>query len=185
MRRNRKMSAVTIGLAAMASVATAMGVVAAAAAAPYVPARTGLFATWRGAQSAAGFKLMRPTNAHHLKRNSPISVARCEISKKKANKRLVTASYGLTAAANLTLSQNNSGGPCLKTSKAKRLGKVKVHGATATLIGDCDAPHLPRCSSKRIFMFLTWRSKGIFYQAMSFGEARATLISFARSAVRA
>lgn len=177
------MSAVTIGLAALASVATAISVAATADAAQYVPARTGLFKSWHGAQSAARFGLLKPTNIHHLKRNSPISVARCEISKKKAAKRLVLASYSLTAAANLTLSQNNSGGPCTRTRPGKRLGKVRIHGSTAILTGDCDAPHLPRCTSRRIFLFLTWRHKGVFYQASSFGESRRTLSAFARSLV--
>ncbi len=166
----------TIGLVVMASAATATS----AAAAPYVPARTGLFATWRGAQSAAGFRLVKPTYTHHLSRNSEISVARCEISKKKAGRRLVIASYGKTANANLTISQNNSNGRCTKNGRSKRLGKVKIHGATAILTGVCDAPHLPKCTSVKIFLFLHWRKNGVFYQASSFGERRGVIIAFAK-----
>ncbi len=170
------MASLTTGLVVMASVASA----ASAVAAPYVPARTGLFATWRGAQSAAGFGLLKPTDTHHLPRNGQISVARCEISKKKASKRLVIASYGTTANANLTISQNNSNGPCTRNGRSKRLGKVKIHGATAILTGVCDAPHLPKCTSVKIFLFLTWRKNGVFYQASSFGERRGVIIAFAK-----
>ena len=183
MHRNRMMSAVTIGLAALASATTVISATAADAA-PYVPAQTGLFATWPKAQSAAKFKLLRPTKTNHLSRNSPISVSRCEISKKKAKKRVVMVGFGATAAANLTISENNSGGPCSKLRPATRLAKLKIQGNSAVLVGDCNQPGLPKCSSKKIFLFLTWRHQGVYYQASSFGESRATLITFARGLAR-
>lgn len=175
-------------MASMATFAAAACVVTAApalaAAAPLRSAGTGLFSSWSGAQKAAGFQLMRPTKTFKLPIANKISVARCEISKKKAKKRLVIASYGRTVRANLTISQNNSGGPCTITRKGTLLGHFLVLGARATLIGDCGMHGLPSCKSTKIFMFATWRAHSVFYQAMSFGEPRTTIVSFARSLVR-
>jgi len=151
---------------------------------PSALAGIGQFSTWRAAQKAAGFHLLRPTKTFGLPINSKISVARCEISKKTAKKRLVIASYGRTVKANLTISQNNAGAPCTKTRKITFLGHFSVLGSRATLIGICGVKGLPSCKSKKIFLFLTWRSRGIYYQAMSFGESRSVVVSFARSLVR-
>jgi hypothetical protein len=127
---------------------------------------------------------MRPTKTFGLPITNKISVARCEISKKKAKKRLVIASYGRTVRANLTISQNNSGSPCTKTRSGTLLGHFTVQGQRATLIGDCGIKGLPSCRSTKIFMFLTWRAHGVYYQAMSYGETRNTIVAFARSLVR-
>ena len=59
-----------------------------------------------------------------------------------------------------------------------------VRGTRATLIGDCGSHGLPSCKSTKIFLFLSWRASGIYYQAMSYGESRNTLVGFARSLVR-
>ncbi len=128
--------------------------------------------------------MLRPTKTFGLPINNKISVARCEISKKKAKKRLVIASYGRTVRANLTISQNNSGSPCTKTRKVHVPRALLVRGARATLIGDCGVKGLPSCKSTKIFLFLSWRASGIYYQAMSYGESRNTLVGFARSLVR-
>jgi hypothetical protein len=174
------MATIAIGLAAAASV---VSVATIAVAAPATPERTGLFATWRGAQTAAGFPLLRPTKTYGLARASDIIVARCEISKKKAGKRLVIGEYGLTPAANLTISQNNSNGQCTRTRKGKFLGRYHVDGVTGGLTGDCGSKGLPSCLSKKIFLFLAWRKGGIYYQASSYGESRGVLVSFARALV--
>jgi hypothetical protein len=174
------MATIAIGLAAVASV---VSVATIAVAAPATPARTGLFATWRGAQAAAGFRLLRPTKTYGLVRASKIIVARCEISKEKARKRLVIGEYGLSPAANLTISQNNSNGQCTRTRKGKFLGRYHVDGVTAGLIGDCGMKGLPSCRSKSIFLFLTWRKAGVYYQASSYGKWRGVLVSFARGLV--
>jgi hypothetical protein len=174
------MATVTIGLAAAASVASIATI---ALAAPTTPATTGQFATWHGAQSAAGFHLMKPTKTYRLARASEVIVARCEISKKKAGKRDVIGEYGFTPARNLTINQNNSNSPCTKTRKGKPLGTYHVHGVTAYLTGDCGSTGLPSCASKNIFLFLTWRSGGVYYQASSYGESRSVLVGFARALV--
>jgi hypothetical protein len=175
------MATIAIGVAAAASV---VSVATIAVAAPVTAARTGLFATWHGAQAAAGFPLLRPTRTFGLARASKVIVARCEISKKKAAKRDVTGEYGLTPAANLTISQNNSNGQCTRTSKGKFLGKYHVDGVTAKLTADCGSKGLPSCRSKKIFLFLAWRKGGVYYQASSYGESRGVLVSFARGLVR-
>jgi hypothetical protein len=171
------------GLAAAACVASAASAATLAAAAPLRSAGIGQFSSWLGAQKAAGFQLMRPTKTFRLPITNKISVARCEISKKKAKKRLVIASYGRTVRANLTISQNNSGSPCTKTRSATLLGHYTVHGTRATLIGDCGSRGLPSCKSTKIFLFLSWRARGVYYQAMSYGEPRSVVVGFARSLV--
>ena len=183
MSRNRMMATMA-SLAAAACVMTVASSATLAVAAPLRSAGIGQFPSWRAAQKAAGFQLLRPTKTFGLPINSKISVARCEISKKKAKKRLVIASYGRTVRANLTISQNNSGSPCTKTRKVTFLGHYSVRGARATLIGDCGVKGLPSCKSTKIFLFLSWRSSGVYYQAMSYGETRSVLVGFARSLVR-
>ncbi len=185
MRRNRLMNAAVTGFAVAASVISVTAVATTAAAAPGRPGPTGLFATWRAAQAAARFPLLKPTKTFGLARNSKITVARCEVSKKKAAKRIVIASYGLTPQANLTLSQNNSNGPCAHIRKGKLLGRFRVDGGLAVLTGDCGSRGFPPCASKNIFLFLTWRNHGTYYQAWSFGERPRVLLGFARTLVRA
>jgi hypothetical protein len=172
------LATVTIGLAAAASV---VSVATIALAAPASPGKTGQFETWREAQSAAGFRLMKPTKTYGLARASKVIVARCEISKKKAAKRDVIGEYGLTPAKNLTINENNSNGPCAKLRKGRSLGTYKLHGTTAYLTGDCGSKGLPSCSSDNIFLYLTWRSGVVYYQASSYGESRTVLASFARA----
>jgi len=183
MRRNRLMTAAVtaaaaVGIALTASIATA------AFAAQAVPSRTGLFSTWHGAQSAAGFSLMKPTRTYGLARAGRIIVSRCDISRKKGTKRLVIAAYGSTPNHNLTLSQNNSGGQCAIISASKNLGRYRVNGTWAKLVGDCGRAGLPRCSSRKIFLFLTWRKNGNYYQASSYGERPSVVVGFARGLVR-
>lgn len=165
MRRNRLITAAVTGFAVAASVTsvTAAGTTASASTRSDHP--TGLFATWRAAQAAARFPLRKPTKTDGLVRNSKITVTRCEISKKKAAKRVVIASYGLTPRANLTLNQNNSNGPCARLSQGKFLGRFRVDGTVSVLIGDCGRRGLPPCASKNIFLFLIWRNRGTYYQA--------------------
>jgi hypothetical protein len=178
------MMATMAGLAGAACVLTAASSVTVAAAAPLRSAGIGQFSTWPAAQRAAGFGLLRPTKTFSLPITNKISVARCEISKKKAKKRLVIGSYGRTVRANLTISQNNSGSPCTTTRKGTTLGHFTVQGQRATLIGDCGTHGLPSCRSTKIFLFLSWRAHGVYYQAMSYGESRSTVVGFARSLVR-
>jgi hypothetical protein len=178
------MMATIASIAAAVCVVTVASAATLAAAAPLRSAGIGQFSSWRSAQAAAGFGLMRPTKTYRLPITNKISVARCEISKKKAKKRLVIGSYGRTVRANLTISQNNSGSPCTTTRKGTMLGHYTVHGQRATLIGDCGTRGLPSCRSTKIFMFLSWRAHGVYYQAMSYGESRNTLVGFARSLVR-
>ncbi len=178
------MMASMASFAAAACVVTVASSATLAVAAPVRSAGIGQFSSWRAAQKAAGFRLLRPTKTFGLPINSKISVARCEISKKKAKKRLVIASYGRTVRANLTISQNNSGSPCTKTRMITFLGHYSVLGSRATLIGVCGVKGLPSCKSTKVFLFLTWRSRGVYYQAMSYGESRGTIVGFARSLVR-
>src|ERR1700683_2076591 len=180
MRRNRLMATIAIGFAAAASV---VSVATIAVAAPATSAGTGQFATWRAAQNAAGFQLAKASKTYGLPKGSDTYVARCEISKKKASKRNVTGQYGLTVRHSLTIVQNNSNAPCAHLRKGKSLGTYRVRGVKAYLTGDCDSKGLPSCSSDGIFLYLTWRSGGIYYQASSYGEPRSVVVGFARGLV--
>ncbi|HUC60260.1 MAG TPA: hypothetical protein VMA95_22870 [Streptosporangiaceae bacterium] len=180
MGRNRLAATIAIGVAAAASV---VSVATIAFAAPDAAGKTGQFATWSAAQTAAGFRLMKPLKTYGLRKADEVSVARCEISKKKAAKRNVIGGYGLTYHHTLTLSQNNSNGPCAKAGQSTSLATYKVRGAKAYLTGLCGSAHFPACTSTKIILFLTWRKGGVYYQAQSFGEPRRVILGFARSLV--
>jgi hypothetical protein len=182
MRRNRLIAAAATAAAVIGIAATA-SIAATAFAAQAVPSGTGAFRTWHGAQSAAGFSLMKPTRTYGLARAGRIFVSRCDISRKKGTKRLVIAGYGSTPFANLTLTQNNSGGPCAIINAGKNLGRYRVNGTWANLIGDCGRAGLPRCSSRNIHLFLSWRKNSAYYQASSYGRRPAVLVGFARGLV--
>jgi hypothetical protein len=145
------------------------------------PAAT--FHTWRAAQHAAGFRLLRPKRTYKLKIAGGIHVEHCDVTG-ETSKRTADATYGKAGHALLGIEQNNSGGPCGNGETARALGKVKIHGVMAHLAGLCGMAGLPSCQSKKIFLFLTWKHHGIYYQAVSDDEARATIVGFARSLVR-
>ena len=145
------------------------------------PSGFGQFRSWKAAQKAAGFKLLRPTRTFGHVRNGDLIVTRCAatVKKKKAAHRVVIANYGLTPSSTFALYQNNLGKPCSSIGKVTPLSKVKVDGTTAQLSGKCGMPGLKPCTSKKIFLFLTWTKKHIYYMATSFGQPRKTLIAFA------
>jgi hypothetical protein len=145
------------------------------------PAGLGQFANWKPAQKAAGFRLLMPTRTFKHVRNGDLIVTRCAatVKKKKAAHRVVIANYGLTPFSTLALYQNNLGSPCSSIGKVTMLRKVKVNGTTAQLSGKCGMKGLRSCKSSKIFLFLTWTKKHIYYMATSFGEPSKTLIGFA------
>ncbi len=55
----------------------------------------------------------------------------------------------------------------------------KIHGIKAQLWGFCDILGAPSCSNAKIELWLTWKSKGVYYVASSFNESRARLVNFA------
>ena len=144
-----------------------------------VAAPAATFHTWRAAQHAAHFKLLGPRRTYKLKIFGAIHVEGCHVTG-KTRKQVVDATYGKPGHALLGVEQNNSGGPCGNGEVARSLGKVKIHGVTAHLAGLCGMTGLPSCHSKKIFLFLTWKQHGIYYQAVSDNEARAPLVGFAR-----
>jgi hypothetical protein len=152
----------------------------AAMAAARTPAATGSFHTWRAAQDAAGFQLIRPTRLHGLTRAGHIHVTRCDVTG-ELKKREVFAAYGSARHRELNLEQNNSGEPCGNFGEAKELGTFRVHSRRATLFGACGMMGEPSCGKRDIFLFLTWKKHGIAFEAQSHDERRHTLVSFARS----
>lgn len=161
------------------SALTASSALAASSAPGATAAPAAAFRTWRAAQHAAGFRLLRPKRTFGLKMAGAIDVHSCDVTG-KTGKRVVGASYGKPGRSLLSIEQNNSGGPCGNGETAKALGTVRIHGVTAHLRGLCGVSGLPSCRSTKIFLFLTWTHHGIFYQAVSDNEARATIIGFAR-----
>lgn len=148
---------------------------------PGMPAGLGQFGSWKAAQKAAGFKLLRPTRTYKHVRNGDLIVTRCAatVKKKRSAHRVVIANYGLTPFSTLAIYQNNLGKPCSSIGKVTTLGKVKVDGTTAQLSGKCGMKGLRSCKSTKIFLFLTWTKKHIYYMATSYGEPAKILIGFA------
>jgi hypothetical protein len=168
-------------------IAIAGSTVALASAAQAVPAKptvgSGSFTTWVGAQRAAGFKLLKPGRTDGLKRFGRIDVSSCG-----GRARQVGAGYGNPAKAFLGIEQDNAahGEPCGNIGVAKDLGRYRVNGVWAYLVGECGVPHeLPKsCRSRDIFLFLSWTKHNVFYQASSNDQWRATIVAFARHLVR-
>ena len=145
------------------------------------PSALGQFANWKSAQKAAGFKLLRPARVFKHVRNGDLIVTRCAatVKKKQAAHRVVIANYGLTPFSTLALYQNDLGAPCSSVGKVTNLKTVRINGTTAQLSGKCGMKGLRSCKSSKIFLFLTWTKKHIYYMATSFGEPSKTLIAFA------
>jgi hypothetical protein len=181
-----------LSVATTAVAASAIAVLVAAAVVNPVAASTrgaattaglGSFASWRAAQRAAGFRLVKPSVTFGQRRNGNISVSKCLVKGEFA-KRVVIANYGRTVRAQLSVSQNNYGKPCLRRTAMTQLGPVTVRGARATLSGLCGFSGFPPCTARRIWLYLVWSRHRIYYVASSWGERRSTLISFARGLVR-
>lgn len=179
MYRIRRMTVVLMLGIGIAGASTQMATTALAA--PARPAGIGFFTTWPGARRAAGFRLVKPGKTYGLARSGKITVAQC-LGSRKRSKRDVEASYG-PAVRFLGISQNNAGRLCGKLSGFKFLGTFRVNGARAILTGLCGRHSLPSCRVRLVLLSLTWRRNGVVYQAISFGEWRATILGFARHLV--
>lgn len=182
MQRNRIMTAVVASITSAVLAAGAVAATGAMAAQDHKP-RLGTFRSWPAAQQAAGFRLLRPTRTFGLRINGKITVTRCltrKLIKKKKGAKLVFANFDPTPSAALEISQNNSGGPCRSVGEVRRLGAFKVDGVTATLLGECGRKPFNACSSRRIWLFLSWRRRGVYYMASSYDELARTILAFAR-----
>lgn len=182
MQRNRIIAAVAASITSAVLCIGAVAATQALAAYNHKP-RLGNFKTWPAAQSAAGFRLLMPASTFGLKINGDITVTRCltkKLIKKKKSARLVIANYDPTPRAALEINQNNSGGPCRSLGAVRRLGSYQVDGVKAALVGECGRKPFNACSSRKIWMFLSWRRGGIYYMASSYGESVKTIVAFAR-----
>ncbi len=131
-----RMRTLAAGLAVAVSLGSgAMTLAPTALAAAARPEGVGTFHSWRAAQRAAGFGLIRPGNTYGLRRNGLISVVRCQASG-QMSKRDVFASYGSFLAA--------ASCPSGRTTPAGRAGTSGPPGSLATT-GSTDAG--PRCSA--------------------------------------
>lgn len=166
-----------IGLPVVAAIAVSAAVAAPAIATPGAASGIGTFKTWAQAQKAAKFKLFKPTVTYGLPNVGHVIVSVCEVAN-KTDKRVVTVSYGNFNTHNLGLSENNSGGNCSSADEGTFLANYKIHGNKAQLWGFCDILGAPSCSSAKLELWLTWKSKGVYYLASSFNESRAHLLNF-------
>jgi hypothetical protein len=180
-RRTAACLVLTACLAASSGLAAASALASAAAGA--APAANGSYSSWRSAQHAAGFSLVSPRRTYGLKRVAPITVQRCAASR-KSRKQSVSVTYGSATGRLIAFAQNDAGRPCGKAESGKPLGTLRVHGITAHLAGMCGVHGLPSCSSRNIFLLLTWRRHGIYVQVVSHDERRGTLAGFARGLKR-
>lgn len=195
----RSVGTAVAGLVLAGSIATASGGLAdAASASPAAPGATVAvhftpYSTWRAAQQAAGFRLLRPTRTDGLKRTTGILACSCRVAGKNLDQ--VIASYGKPAASDnhlITLVQvSRPRGRCM--GPAGRVGRViariRVDGRRATLTraraqlcvpGGADQP---TCSMV-VVLQLSWTRHGHSYRVTGVGENRAHLVRTARTLVR-
>ena len=174
-RRLITAAATIAGVASAALLATAAPSMAASAA----KVHPGTYKTWRAAQHAAGFTLLKPGSTGGLKRDGGVRVlAPCGVPNNYA---VVIAHYGSQSASHpgkqYTLFQ---GGECYNIGEARTLGHPKVDGVKATLLGVCDLDGAPSCHSKHLWLYVTWTKHDRFYQVESYDRSRSQVIAFAR-----
>jgi hypothetical protein len=188
--RLRRSATIAISASAIAAGIgiTATSSMAAADASPAAGAgkvHAGTYRTWKAAQHAAGFKLLRPASTDGLKpSNGGIRVNQCD-SPKYAT---VYAQYGYPGYPSrklIGLFQDDApkAAPCEDIGIATSLGHFKVDGTTATLFGACgtQVPGEPSCHhGYHVWLFLVWTRHGHYYQVMTHDESRSKIVAFGR-----
>ncbi len=167
-----------MGMTATSSMAAAGATPAGASAKVHV----GTYHTWKAAQHAAGFRLLRPAGTDGLKRtDGGIHVGHCaNYPLKYAN---VYAQYGHDRGKLIGVFQDDAPGAafCENIGEATTLGHYKVDGARATLLGACGTlPGEPSCHAAHLWLFLTWTRHGHYYQVLSHDESRRNIVAFGR-----
>jgi hypothetical protein len=177
----RSFATVAIVAAALTAVmgVTATASIAATPAAVSARVHPGKYHSWKAAQRAAGFRLLRPGSTDGLIRtNGGIQVGRCA-----SGYATVYAQYGRAKGRLLGLIQDDLKGaqPCSNIGEATTLGHPKVDGVTATLLGACGTMMgEPSCHSAHLWLFVVWARHGNYYQALSHDQSRRTIVAFAR-----
>lgn len=151
---------------------------ASAVAADRAFARTHGYPTWRAAQHAAGFALLRPSGTFGLRISGKIEVDSCP----SLHSTWVLADYAKARAkARLGIMQVRHNDGCAgNLPPSVKLGTYNVDGAKATLYGVCRLFNNPPCSHLAIERFLVWTKGRDYYAVSSFGERPATVVGFAR-----
>jgi hypothetical protein len=167
-----------LGVAAPASMAAVHATPAAASATVH----PGKYGSWKAAQRAAGFSLLRPASTDGLKNTSGgILVGQCaNYPRKYAD---VYAQYGRQTGKLFGLIQDDAprAMPCSNIGEATTLGHYKVDGARATLLGACGtAEGEPSCHAAHLWLFLTWVRHGHYYQVLSHDESRNAIVVWGR-----
>jgi hypothetical protein len=136
------------------------------------------YTTWRAAQRAAGFALLRPSDTYGLRISGKIEVNSCP----QLHSTWVLADYARTRAkARLGIMQVRHNDGCAgNLPPSVKLGTYRVDGTKATLYGVCRLFNNPPCNHLAIERFLVW-TKGLdYYVVSSFDERPATVVGFAR-----
>ena len=167
---------ITGGAAIAALCATAAP--AGAVAADRAPAQVQRYTTWRAAQRAAGFALLRPSDTYGLRISGKIEVNSCS----QLHSTWVLASYASARAKpNLSIMQVRHNDGCAgELPPSVKLGTYHVDGAKATLYGACRLFNNPPCTHLAIERFLVWTKGRDYYVVSSFDERPATVVGFAR-----
>lgn len=161
-------------IAALCVAATPAGAVGAGR----VPASTHRYTTWRAAQHAARFALLRPSETDGLRISGKIEVNSCP----KLHSTWVLADYASAhAKPRLGIMQVRHNDGCAgELPPSVKLGTYHVDKVKATLYGVCRLFHNPPCSHLAIDRFLVWTRGRVYYVVSSFDERPATVVGFAK-----
>jgi predicted metal-binding protein len=176
-------SAVTLALSVITGSAAIAALCVAAAspsavAADRAPAPTHRYTTWRAAQRAAGFALLRPSHTYGLRISGKIEVNSCP----QLHSTWVLAAYASARAKpRLGIMQVRHNDGCAgNLPPSVKLRTYHVDGVKATLYGACRLLHDPPCKHLAIDRFLVWTKGRVYYVVSSFDERPATVVGFAR-----
>ena len=151
---------------------------ASAVAADRTPAATHHFTTWRAAQHAAGFALLRPSATDGLRISGKIAVSSCPQLHSTWVLADYTAAHAKPSLGILQVRHNDGCAGDLPPSV--KLGTYHVDGVKATMYGSCRIFNNPPCKRLAIERFLVWTKGRDYYVVSSFDERPATVVGFAR-----
>jgi hypothetical protein len=161
-----------VGVVSAAAVLAGAGMTAtsAMAATHVAPAgvHQGVYHSWKAAQKAAQFSLLRPGGTDGLKPDGGIAVVRCAGYRPPAA--TVSAGYGHPGGRFIGLIQDDAprAAPCSNIGEASVLGHYRVDGARATLLG------------AHRWLFLTWTRHGRYYLVLTHDESRGSTVALGR-----
>jgi hypothetical protein len=138
------------------------------------------YSSWRKAQRAAHFTLLRPTRTFGMHRSGRIVVEKCQFAPHVVRE---TAAVNYRGSADRQISILEAGykTTCGNMGEARVLGHYRINGSRATLLGSCNLPDTPPCSHRKKELYLVWVRHGKNYQVSYFAFRRRSTVSFARA----